>query len=135
MNERSTVLLRMRPVITKAKVNEFMSEEEQFQNGVLRPIVKFQNPLLLNVFRNYIAKYKNAYFELSREKRVQYIERAVRKDIKFRNYLRGIIIGYFTLEEHARYSKNTSALNKRMTNLIAERLKDQAQFFDKIDAT
>ena len=43
-----------------------------------------------------------------------YIENAIHKDMKFRNSLKGMIIGQFTVEEYDRYIENSSALNKRM---------------------
>ncbi|MGB7393531.1 MAG: glyoxalase [Pricia sp.] len=130
MSERSDILLRIRPEIPSARVSENTREDEKFQNATLRPILKFQNPLLLAAFKNYAAKHKNSFYELRMEKRFEYIENAVQKDIKFRNSLKGIIIGQFTLEEYETYIKNSSALNKRMMNMVVERLKDQIQLFE-----
>jgi hypothetical protein len=41
-----------------------------------------------------------------------------------------MIIGHFTVAEYRQYSNNSSALNKRMMNMVIERLKDQVQLFD-----
>ncbi len=98
MNQRSQNLLAIRPQIPSAKVNDTMSTEEQFQNVTLRPVLKLQNFLLIAAFKNYIAKHKNAFYELSVEKRMMYIENAVQKDIKFRNALKGMLIGQFTVQ-------------------------------------
>jgi len=51
------------------------------------------------------------------------------KDQKFRNSVKGMIIGQFTVEEYQQYYRNSSALNKRMMNMVIERLKDQVQLF------
>ena len=131
MSERSQHLLRIRPEIPSAKVTEGMSDDEKFQNGILRPIIKFQNPLIVAMFSNYIIKYKNAYHQLAKQKRYEYIENAVQKNMKFRNSLKGIIIGQFDMEEYNTYIKNSSALNKRMMNMVVERLKDQMQLFEE----
>ena len=130
MNDRSTDLLRFRPEIPTAKITDMMSDDERFQNETLRPIIKFQNDLLLAVFRNYINKHKNAFYELALEKRLDYVENAIQKDIKFRNSLKGMIIGQFTQEEYTTYIENSSALNKRMMNMVIERLKSQIQLFE-----
>ncbi len=61
---------------------------------------------------------------------MDFIENAIHKDIKFRNSLKGMIIGQFTIEEYECYIRNSSALNKRMMNTVIERLKDQVQVFD-----
>ena len=130
MSNRSQGLLQIRPQIISAKVNPNMSFDEQFQNRTLRPIIKLQNELLLAVFQNYITKHKNRFYELSLENRLVYLENAIQKDIKFRNSLKGIIIGQLTVEEYAIYIKNSSALNKRMMHMVIERLKNQIQVFE-----
>ena len=99
-----------------------MSSEEHFQNSVLRPLIKFQNDLLIAVFLNFSNKYKNVFFELSTDKKIFYIENAVANDSTFRNSLKDIVIGLFTIEEYNFYTANTSALNKRMVGIIKERL-------------
>lgn len=134
MSTRSEKLLQQRPDIPTSKINDQMGSEEYFQNAVLRPILKFQNDLFISVFKNYIKKHKNVFYELSLEKKQRYIEHAIQKDIKFRNSLKGMIIGMFTVEEYETYTMNSSALNKRMMNLLIVRLKDQLLLFDRIDA-
>ncbi len=132
MNDRSTDLLRIRPEIPQARVSPEMSADEQFQNGTLRPIIKLQNALLIAAFRNYSNKHKNFFYGLSIEKKLEYIEHAIQKDMKFRNSLKGMIIGQFTVEEYETYILNSSALNKRMMNMVIERLKDQVQLFELV---
>ena len=134
MSTRSEKLLQQRPDIPTSKINDQMGSEEYFQNAVLRPILKLQNDLFISVFKNYIKKHKNVFYELSIEKKQRYIEHAIQKDIKFRNSLKGMIIGMFTVEEYETYTLNSSALNKRMMNLLTVRLKDQLLLFDRIDA-
>jgi hypothetical protein len=133
MSTRSEKLLQQRPDIPTSKINDQMGSEEYFQNAVLRPILKLQNDLFISVFKNYIKKHKNVFYELSIEKKQRYVEHAIQKDIKFRNSLKGMIIGMFTVEEYETYTMNSSALNKRMMNLLIVRLKDQLLLFDRID--
>ncbi|MCR9183044.1 MAG: glyoxalase [Flavobacteriaceae bacterium] len=131
MDSREHELVALRPKILSAIVNPSMSFDEQFQNKTLRPIVKFQNDLFVLVFRNYISKHKNVFYTLSLEKRLQYIENVIQKDIKFRNSLKGMVIGQFTIEEYELYIQNSSALNKRMMNLVIERLKSNIQLLEQ----
>lgn len=130
MNSRSHLLSNSRPEIPSAIVNSTMSKDEQFQNKTLRPIIKFQNDLLIEVFKNYLRKRKYSYYDLCLEERYAYIENAIQRDMKFRNSLKGMIIGQFTVEEYEDYIENSSALNKRMMNLVISRLKDQIQLFE-----
>ena len=61
---------------------------------------------------------------------MSYIETAIQRDIKFRNSLKGIIIGLFTITEYKEYIQNSSNINKRMMNLLIERLKSQVQLLE-----
>lgn len=126
MIERSQFLLPLKTVRFGNENIESLSEE-YFQNNTLRPILKLQNELLIEVFKNYATKQKNTFFDLSPEKKEKYIENAIQKDLKFRNSLKGMIIGLFSVEEYQEYIKNSSNLNKRMMNLLIERLKSQIQ--------
>ncbi len=130
MDTRAHSLHKMRPTLSKALVNDQMSADERFQNAVLRPVIKLQNDLLIATFRNYVNKHKGVFYELSLEKKLLYIERAIQKDIKFRNSLKGMVMGMFTVEEYETYILNSSALNKRMMNIVIERLKDQVQLLE-----
>ena len=130
MNTRDTLLLSCRPTIPNALITEGMSDQEHFQNSTLRPIAKLQNDLFALVFKNYITKHKNVYYNLTIEKRLQYIDNALNKDIKFSNSLKGMFIGQFTTEEYHRYTADTSAFNKRIINLTKERLKSNIMQFE-----
>lgn len=132
METRDEVLLRLRPIITSAKVLPGMSDDENFQNQTLRPVIKLQNDLLVAVFRNYAAKHKNVFYDLSIDKRLDYIENAIHKDMKFRNSLKGVVIGQFTLEEYETYILNSSNLNKRMMNIVKDRLKSNIQLLEYV---
>ena len=119
MSSRDPVLLNLRPEIPSAKINPSMSDDEFFQNNTLRPIAKLRNDLLVEVFKHYIKKHKNVF-----------IENAIHKDTKFRNSLKGIIIGMFTIDEHREYTKNSSSLNKRMMAIVKERIKSNIILFE-----
>lgn len=129
MDNRSDNLLNIRPLILSAKVYDDMNALEDFQNRTLRPIAKMQHDLLIAVFNNYITKHKNVFYTLSLPNKLEYVENAIQKDMKFRNSLKGMIIGQFTVEEYKLYITNSSALNKRITNLVKERLISSVQLF------
>jgi hypothetical protein len=126
-NTRNLDLKRIRPDFMTTTINDGMSSDERFQNLVLRPVIKLQNDLLIEAFKNYASKHKNVFYDLTLEKRIVYIENAIQKDMKFRNSLKGMIIGLFTIEEYKIYIQNSSALNKRMMNIVKTRLIDNIQ--------
>jgi len=127
MNDRHNDILRIRPQIKKHQTFETMSAEELFQNVTLRPILKLQNPLIIASFVNYAIKHKGVFFDIPTDKQLAYIENAIHKDQKFRNALKGLVIGQFTMKEYTSYTQNSSKLNKRMMSLVITRLQDQLQ--------
>jgi len=129
MSQRDSFLSEFRgaPI---GSVSTQSSADEIFQNEVLRPILKLQNDLFIASFHNYISKYKRDFYSLSVEKKLTIIENAIQKDIKFRNALKGMVIALFTFDEYNLYIKNSSSLNKRMMNMLIERLKNQIQLFE-----
>ena len=131
MTSRTEDLLACRPIIASAKVYDAMGADELFQNKTLRPIIKLQHDLFISVFKNYITKRKNVFYDLSLQKQLEYIDHAICKDMKFRNSVKGMVIGQFTVEEYDLYIQNSSALNKRMMNIVKERLIDSIQIFTK----
>ena len=128
MNDRPNDIIKIRPVLNLKKSSQ-ITDEESFQNDTLRPIIKLQSPVLIETYRNYIIKHKYVFYELSNEKKLDYIENSINKNQKFRNLLKGMIIGLFTIEEYHIYKKNSSSLNKRMMNIILKRLQDNLQIF------
>lgn len=135
MSSRDSYLKSLRPDILTKTIKTEMSSEEYFQNTVLRPIIKFQNDLLIAVFIQFCTKYKNVFFDLSTEKKILYIESSITKDSKLRSSFRDLIIGLFSVEEYSEYLKNASALNKRMTGIIKERLISHVQLLSESDST
>ena len=109
MKSRDSYLKSLRPDILTKKINADMSSEEYFQNTVLRPIIKFQNDLLISVFLQFCKKYKNIFFDLSTEKKILYIESVITKDSKLKASFRNLIIGLFSIDEYYEYLKNASA--------------------------
>jgi hypothetical protein len=102
MENRDSDLIDLRGGILGA-ILPHSTEEEIFQNKTLRPILKLQNNLLILVFINYAQKQKNVFFTLTPDKKMEYIENVIHRDIKFRNSLKGMIIGLFTVEEYQKY--------------------------------
>jgi hypothetical protein len=129
MEPRDVFLKEFRGV-TIGSVSTQSSSEEMFQNEVLRPILKLQNDLFIASFRNYLAKYKGDFYSQTTEKKLATIENAIQKDIKYRNALKGMVLGLFAVEEYLFYIKNSSNLNKRIMSMLIERLKSQVQLFE-----
>ena len=112
----------IRPVIKNINLIENRSKEEQFQNEVLRPIIKLQHDLLVLFFEHHTLKKKVSFAELSDLKKEALIAEIFKNDIQFKIELRGLIIGHFTIEEYRIYQEISADSNKRIMTMIKERL-------------
>ena len=111
--------LALRPQLTLAPAS---SPDERFQNDTLRPILKMQHELLLTAFTLYLEKRKVRIQQLPREQRFAKVKELVSRDNRLRGLLFGIAVGHFTAEEMQFYVGNDGMVNRRLTNLLTERL-------------
>ena len=95
----------------------------------MRPILKLQNDLIIQVFKNYLNQNRIHFDTLSLDKKMNTIENAIAKDSQLQNTYKGLIIAFFTLEEYQIYSTVSSGLNKRIRTMLMERLQSQLQLF------
>jgi|TARA_B110000116_G_scaffold221819_1_gene200451 hypothetical protein len=110
-------------------VNKNTTEVEKFQNEVLRPIIKMQHPLLILFFDNYVEKRKIDFTSLSEEKKKNKIKSIFDKDINFKNLILGLIVGHFSVDEYLYYTQNPSEFNKRVLQMIIQRLQNSISEF------
>jgi hypothetical protein len=96
--------------------------EEQFQNNTLRPIMKQQNDLLQAALEIFLVKRKVKLEQVPASQRFDKIKELVTRDNQLRGLLIGMAAGQFTSEEMAYYVANDRDVNRRMTNLLVERL-------------
>lgn len=103
------------------------SEEERFQNIVIRPIVKMQHELLINLVQHFphfnnVMKSRDNYQKF-REDLTAYLN----KNQSTKHQLIGAVIGMMTMSELTEYMYNTQVFNKRIVNIIAKRVADTLQ--------
>ena len=114
---------KIRPVL-KNLINSNTSDLERFQNEVIRPIIKMQNNLLVVFFEDYLKNRKIEFYILKYEDQENKINTILTKDINFKNILLGSIVGHFDENEIKVYLKSTSEFNKRVIQMIKQRLLD-----------
>jgi len=112
----------IRPIIANISSIENKSQEERFQNEVLRPIIKLQHDLIVVFFENHTLQKKLIFSDLNAVKKSELIVSVFSKDSQFKVELRGLIIGLFTVEEFIIYQNMSSEINKRIYTMIKERL-------------
>ena len=128
MQDRTSSLLAIRPNIDTIDKSLKTKDVEAFQNNVLRPILKFQNDLLLQIFIDYANKYKGVFFKLSDQEKLSYIQQALSTNQRLRSLILGTIVGLFDVEDFAYYKLNLSALNKRIIAMTIQRLQCQLDY-------
>ena len=114
---------KIRPVL-KNLINSNTSNIERFQNEVIRPIIKMQNNFLVVFFEDYLKNRKIEFYIIKYEDQENKINTILTKDINFKNILLGSIVGHFDENEIKVYLKSTSDLNKRIIQIIKQRLLD-----------
>jgi hypothetical protein len=121
---RSEKLLACRPSINIDDAKKSRPEED-FQNRVLRPILKFQNDLFLKMFKQVCESYKISFESLTKPEQEGHIERLFQKDAKLKALFIGVVISLLTIDEYELYAAQQNHFNKRIIQMLMERLKDQ----------
>ncbi len=111
--------LDLRPQLSLAPAS---APAEKFQNDTLRPVMKLQHELIIAVFAQFLTKRKVKLDQLPANQRWEKIKELVTRDNRLRGLLFGMAIGQFTTDEIAHYLENEGDTNRRMTNLLTERL-------------
>lgn len=117
-------MYKERPLLSNL-VNENTTETEKFQNEVLRPIIKMQNDLLIALLKAYLKKRKVDFNVLSEPNKKSIIKSIFQKNMNLKNLLLGIVLGNFSLDEFLFYEKKASEFNKRIIQIIIQRLQSK----------
>lgn len=122
-----------RPLIPSATVTKHTSEEERFQNNVLRPIIKAQHDLLMMVFVDYVLSKNIDIKNINKDNRKLKIKSIFTTDTHFKNELKGIVIGQFSPEEYQQYTRIKAKINKRIWSIQCQRVLDSMpEIFEKL---
>jgi len=114
--------LQLRPTISSIQKKETCSVEENFQNEIVRPIVKLQNDLLLSYFEHFIKIKKIKINDLDQAQLQDILKKYFSRDSRLKADLKGLIIGLFTLEEFNIYLTMVSQINRRIYSIVEERI-------------
>lgn len=120
MNAKSA----LRPPIASITPGNYAHAAEEFQNEVLRPILKMQNELILALFWH-TTRRKNPQFDaLTAPKKAAWVTQLLRKDLALRHQLIGLVLGMLEHEEWDTYAAHASELNKRILTMTQQRILD-----------
>lgn len=107
--------------------NNKSSSIETFQSNTLRPILKFQNEILIMYFNNALKENKIEFNALTFSKKTFSIHQLLKTNHALKQTLLGFMIGFFSDEEMSFYLENKKEINKRLIAMIIERLCSQIE--------
>jgi hypothetical protein len=127
-SERDERLIKLRPEISLENSDTKTQETVGgFQTEVLRPILKFQNSIILAQFKQYLVKFKPAFNAYNGQVQRNYIQDVLKSDSRIKNSLIATVVSVMTLEEYAYYCENKNEVNKRIVILLTNRIQDQLE--------
>jgi len=119
---RDKQVVNLRPIITTINSELVKSDQEKFQNEVIRPIIKFQHELIVKIFNSYL-KIKNIDLaSMSAENKIAKITNIFQNDRSLIIELKCIVIAYFTTSEYESYTSMKPEVNKRIIQIVRERI-------------
>ncbi|MBR9830941.1 glyoxalase [bacterium] len=98
---------------------------EGFQSSTLRPLLKFQNVLIIELYKDYINKTQRSFSAFNQKVQFEIIKESISKDQRLKNQMIHIVAALFTIEEFNFYTKNLNEVNKRIVSMTIQRLQDQ----------
>ena len=105
----------LRPIISTEPSE---SPAEKFQNDVLRPILKLQHSVLIQLFSQNMPPFKSK--EWTEQKRQ--ITEKIQKDPYLSALLSGVILGMMTPEEILEYGENNKEYARRLKSMLLQRI-------------
>ncbi|GAB4137728.1 MAG: hypothetical protein Fur0041_12560 [Bacteroidia bacterium] len=128
-NARDAALVQLRDSVLFNP--EIAGEDELFQGKVLRPILKFQNSIILMLVKQHLALHKVDMRQLPDTEKKNKLSEMIKNDHQLRNILSGIVIGLMTEEELALFESRKATLSKRLRALLEERVISQMQLLSE----
>ena len=115
---------KVRPNLPESLVEGNLKEEELFQNMVLRPVIKMQHDILILRVKSYFTSKRVMFNMMDKKKRTVAIEQAFLGDNAFKKEIQGMILGQLNADEFKGYLKSERSINKRIIQMVRNRMLD-----------
>ena len=115
---------KSRPELSEDILIGIKTKTEEFQNRVLRPIIKMQSDVLMWHMQGKLSKLKSDWNNQNFEERRNAMTQLLTKDKTFKHEIIGIVLGQFSLEEYRNYMAYAKEINKRITQIVLNRSLD-----------
>ena len=113
-----------RPLLSQEILHGISAPEEEFQNRVLRPIIKMQSDLLMLHTLSKIKELKIDWPQINIEEKRKILLQLFSKNQSFKSELVGMVVGHFTVEEYDVYLTMQKETNRRINQIIHNRMLD-----------
>ena len=120
----------MRPLIAVTMVGKKTTVEE-FQHTVLRPILKMRNDELFNCYKEYLRKKDKEFEQLSDAGKQKRIFEHLKTKVKLFDVLNQYVLDELSLEEAKVYESHKRELNKRLKEMMGQRLGSNLSKLDR----
>lgn len=110
-----------RPELPEEIRDGITSTAEEFQNKIVRPIIKMQSDLLVAHLKQKLITSKIELNQLSSAKQEAALTGLFTKDQAFKREVIGMVIGHFSLEEYQTYLEICKEINRRITQIVLNR--------------
>jgi len=125
MENRAQLLNGILPIIEGTVATD--SDNESFQNDVLRPILKFQNEIIILYFKHFLIESKIEFQLLKHSHKITKVHDLFKTNIQFKQFCLGLIVGYLSANEFEYYTENKKEINKRIIAMLIERICSQLE--------
>lgn len=115
---------KVRPKLPDTLTEGELKEEELFQNMILRPVIKMQHDLLIMRVKSHFISKRVLFNVMDNKKRTEAIIQAFQNDHNLKKEIQGMITGQLTVLEFQQYLKIARSLNKRIVQMVRNRMID-----------
>lgn len=119
-----------RPIIPSAHFGKNTSQEEAFQNATIRPIIKQQHGQLIDATNIVAARKIKGFARLHNRDKIVRLTELLSKDRALRKNFLELITESFTEEEHNLYISIKKESNRRIHQIICERILNSINQFE-----
>ncbi len=122
MTNTDQLKIELRPTIPTIVNTLQSSSEETFQNEKLRPIIKLQHDLIISHFEYNLKQNCVKIDQLNKEQMKELIVKILKGNGRLQTELRGLVTALFTVEEYCQYLQSLSPINRRINNMVQQRI-------------
>ncbi|MFK7901088.1 MAG: hypothetical protein AB8B61_10070 [Cyclobacteriaceae bacterium] len=119
--KRERDMVTIRPTLFIGSNGE-KTEIEQFQNAVLRPILKLQHTIIISLVTDSISGSIKKNDKENKEAFSAFIKRHLSSTLPLQNQLIGLVVGIMTQAELINYLSEKKEFNRRIKQMIVERV-------------